>query len=56
MVNLEELLSIQAALINLKMYVSQERNMDPEKVKKIVYEAYDTVMKKIDSWQRPFYL
>ena len=55
-INLEELLSIQNVLINLKMYLSQERNIDPEKVKKIVDEAYEIVMKKIDSLQQPFHL
>jgi hypothetical protein len=32
--NLDELMAIQSALINLKMYLSQERKMDPNKLKK----------------------
>jgi hypothetical protein len=33
------------------MCLSQERKTDPEKLKKIVDEAYEIVMKKMDSLQ-----
>lgn len=43
---LDESGAIQSALINVKMYLSQERKTDPEKLKKIVDEDYEIVMKK----------
>lgn len=55
-INLDELMAIHNALVNVKMYLSQKRNMDPEKVKKIVDEAYEIVAKKIDSLEQSFYL
>ena len=55
-INLDELTAIQSALVNVKMYLSQERKMDPDKLKEIVDKAYVIVMKKIDSLQQPFYL
>jgi hypothetical protein len=55
-INLDELMTLQSALVNVKMFLSQERKTDPVKLKKIVDEAYDIVMKKIDSLQQPFYL
>ena len=55
-INLNELMTLQSALVNVKMFLSQERKTDPVKLKKIVDEAYDIVMKKIDSLQQPFYL
>ena len=55
-INMNELMTLQSALVNVKMFLSQERKTDPVKLKKIVDEAYDIVMKKIDSLQQPFYL
>jgi hypothetical protein len=55
-IKLDELMTIQSALVNVKMFLFQERKTDPVKLKKIVDEAYDIVMKKIDSLQQPFYL
>jgi hypothetical protein len=55
-INLDELMAIQSALINVKLYLAQERIMDPDKLKKIVNEAYEIVMKKIDNLPEPFYL
>jgi hypothetical protein len=55
-IKLDELMTIQSALVNVKMFLFQERKKDPVKLKKIVDEAYDIVMKKIDSLQQPFYL
>jgi hypothetical protein len=55
-INLDELMAIQSALINVKMYLSQEIKTDPNKLKKIVDEAYEIVMKKIDSLQQPYHL
>lgn len=55
-IKLNELMTLQSALVNVKMLLSQERKTDPVKLKKIVDEAYDIEMKKIDSLQQPFYL
>jgi hypothetical protein len=45
--NFDELMAIQSALITVKMYLSQERKMDPDKFKKIVDKANEVVLKKI---------
>jgi hypothetical protein len=55
-INLDELMAIQSALISVKMYLSQERKTDPNKFKKIVDEAYEIIMKKIDSLEQPYHL
>jgi hypothetical protein len=47
-INLDELMTIQSALVNVKLFLSQEREMNPNKLKTLVDEAYDVVMKKID--------
>lgn len=52
--NLDELMTIQSALVNIKMFLSQERKMDPNKLKTLVDEAYDVVMKKIDGAEQLF--
>jgi hypothetical protein len=48
-INLDELMTIQSALINVKMFLSQERKIDPHKLMTLVDEAYQVVMKKIDT-------
>lgn len=48
-VNLDELPTIQSALANVKMFLSQERKIAPEKLRILLDEAYDVVMKKIDN-------
>jgi len=45
-ISLDELLAIQSALINIKMVLTEGREMDADKLKKIVDEAYEIVMKK----------
>jgi hypothetical protein len=47
-INLDELMVIQSALVNVKLVLSQETKMDPNKLKALVDEAYQVVMKKID--------
>ena len=34
--NLDELMTIQSDLVNIKMFLSQERKMDPNKLKTLV--------------------
>jgi hypothetical protein len=51
---LDELMTIQNPLVNVKMFLSQERKMDPNKLKTLVDEAYDVVMKKIDGADQLF--
>jgi hypothetical protein len=46
---LDELITLQSALVNVKMFLSQERTIDPDELKKMVEEAYGIVMNKIDS-------
>jgi predicted DNA-binding protein (MmcQ/YjbR family) len=55
-IDLDELMSVQSALVNVKMFLSEERKVDPDKLRTLVDEAYQIVMKKIDSLQQPFYL
>lgn len=52
---LNELMAIQSASVNVKMFLSQERKVNPEKLKILVDEAYSVVM-KIDSLEQRFYL
>lgn len=54
--NLDELMAIQSALINVKMFLSQERKLDLDKLMLLVDEAYEAVIKKIDSLEQSFYL
>jgi hypothetical protein len=53
-IDLDELMSVQSALVNVKMFLSEERKVDPDKLRTLVDEAYQIVMKKIDSLQQPF--
>ncbi|HSA72940.1 MAG TPA: hypothetical protein VLD84_03200 [Nitrososphaeraceae archaeon] len=55
-INLDELTTLQSALVNVKMFLSKERKMDSDNLAALVDEAYELVMKKIDSLQQPFYL
>ena len=55
-ISLDELMAIQSALVNVKLVLSKEREIDPDKLKKIVDEAYDVVMRKLDSLEQPFHL
>lgn len=48
-------MTIQSALVNVKMFLSQERKIDPEKLTILVDEAYDVVMNKIDNLEQPFF-
>jgi hypothetical protein len=48
-IKLDELITLQSALVNIKMFLSQERKINPDELKKIVDEAYEVVMNKIDS-------
>lgn len=49
-------MAIQSALVNVKLVLSKEREIDPDKLKKIVDEAYRVVMRKLDSLEQPFHL
>jgi hypothetical protein len=55
-IKLDELMTLQSALVNLKMFLSQERKITPDELVPLVDEAYRLVMKKIDDPQQPFYL
>ena len=55
-ISLDELMAIQSALVNVKLVLSKEREIDPDKLKKIVDEAYSIVMRKLDSLEQPFHL
>jgi len=55
-INLDELMTFQSALVNVKMFLSQERKIESDNLAAIVNAAYELVMKKIDSLQQPFYL
>ena len=46
---LEELMILQGALVNVKMVLSHERKVEAEKLRALVDEAYEIVMNKIDS-------
>jgi len=54
-ISLDELMVIQSALVNVKLVLTKERDIDSDKLRKIVDEAYDVVMKKIDSLEQPFF-
>jgi hypothetical protein len=54
-IKLDELMTLQSALVNIKMFLSQERKIDPDKLSALVDEAYEVVMKKIDSLDQPFF-
>jgi len=49
-------MTLQSALVNVKMFLSKEGKMDSDNLVALVDEAYEIVMKKIDSLQQPFYL
>ena len=55
-IKLDELMTLQNALVNVKMFLSQERKISPYELVPLVDEAYRLVMKKIDDLQQPFYL
>jgi len=55
-ISLDELMAIQSALVNIKLVLTKEREIDPDKLKKIVDEAYRIVMRKLDSLEQPFHL
>jgi hypothetical protein len=46
----------QGALVNVKMVLWQERKIDSNKLKALVNEAYDVVMRKIDSSEQNRFL
>jgi hypothetical protein len=54
-ISLNELVTLQSALVNVKMFLSGERKIDQDKLKILVDEAYAVVMKKIDSLEQPFF-
>jgi hypothetical protein len=54
-ISLNELVTLQSALVNVKMFLSGERKLDQEKLANLVDEAYAVVMKKIDSLEQPFF-
>ena len=53
--SLSELVTLQDALVNVKMFLSGERKLGQEKLPNLVDEAYAIVMKKIDSLEQPFF-
>jgi hypothetical protein len=55
-IKLDELMTLQRALVNVKMFLSQERKINSDELVPLVDEAYRLVMKKIDDLQQPFYL
>lgn len=55
-ISLDELVTLQSALVNVKMSLSGERKIEPEKLATLVDKAYELVMKKIDSSPQPSYL
>jgi hypothetical protein len=55
-INLDELMVVHSALVNVKMVLSQERKIDSNKLKALVNEAYDVVMRKIDSSEQNRFL
>ena len=54
-ISLDELMTIHSALVNVKLVLNKEREIDPNTLRKIVDEAYDGVMNKIDSLEQPFF-
>lgn len=55
-ISLNELITLQGALVNVKMFLSEERKIEPDKLAALVDEAYELVMKKIDSSPQLSYL
>ena len=55
-INLIELMTLQSALVNVKMFLSQERKIGSDKLMALVDEAHELVMMKIDSSPQPSYL
>lgn len=55
-ISLDELMVIQDPLVNVKLVLTKEREIDPYKLKKIVDEAYKIVMRKLDNLEQPFHL
>lgn len=55
-ISLDEIVTLQSALVNVKMSLSGERKLEPEKLATLVDEVYELVMKKIDSSPQPSYL
>jgi hypothetical protein len=54
-INLNELMILQSALVNVKMFLSQERKIKRKELTNHVDEAYDLVMKKIDSIEQTYF-
>ena len=54
-ISLSELVTLQDALVNVKMFLSGEIKLGQEKLPNLVDEAYAIVMKKIDSLEQPFF-
>lgn len=54
-ISLNELVTLQSALVNVKMFLCGERKMDQDKLVNLVDDAYAVVMKKIDSLEQPFF-
>lgn len=54
-INLNELMTLQSALVNVNMFLSGERKIDRERLVILVDEAYAVVMKKIDTLDQPFF-
>ncbi|HKQ21164.1 MAG TPA: hypothetical protein VJS91_03915 [Nitrososphaeraceae archaeon] len=54
-ISLNELVTLQSALVNVKMFVFGERKIDQDKLAILVDEAYAVAMKKIDSLEQPFF-
>jgi hypothetical protein len=38
-IDLDELMSVQSALVNVKMFLSEERKVDPDKLIKVIWEV-----------------
>lgn len=55
-INLNELMTLQSALVNVNMFLSGERKIDRERLVILVDEAYAVVMKKIDTLDQPFFI
>jgi hypothetical protein len=54
-ISLSELVTLQSALVKVKMFLSGERKLDQEKLANLVDEAYAIAMKKIDSLEQPLF-
>jgi len=46
-ISLNELVTLQSALVNVKIFLSGERKLDQEKLAILVDEAYAVVMKNL---------